>query len=151
MEVAATHYKIWMDAEQMSKRQKKILGFLRKLDDQLTLSDLLIVFIGDKEVWNLKRMLESINGRKQHLTSPSLNAKQEARNRYMELVFDCWLLMGGKLGGSNSSMIAFFRAAWPKILRRQLPTNAAIVSWAYVLERTPVRAYSKWERGQIVK
>jgi hypothetical protein len=128
-ELHAEFYRRWMDEEQATKKMEKILGFCSRLDGQLELSDLLIYFCGDKEVWELKRILESIRSRKR--AKPSLNAKQKARNDYMEQILGDWSYLGGKLGGADSPMVAFFRAAWPKTLIRYLPTDEAIVSWAY--------------------
>ncbi|MET4345583.1 hypothetical protein ABIC08_006894 [Bradyrhizobium sp. RT9b] len=139
MELMANFYKRKLDEEQASKTREKLLGLCRTLDAKLDYSDLLILFNGDKEIWQLKKILESISRRKTGAKARR-NAKQEARNWYMARALETWLFVGGKLGGVSSPMVAFFTAAWPKTLKPHCPSGEAIVTWAYAHERNPLTA-----------
>jgi hypothetical protein len=139
MELMANFYRRKLDEEQASKTREKLLGLCRTLDAKLDYSDLLILFHGDEEVWRLKKILESISGRKTG-AKPHRNAKQEARNWYMAQALETWLFVGGKLGGVTSPMVAFFTAAWPKALKKYCPSAEAIVTWAYAHERNLLTA-----------
>lgn len=138
MELLANFYRRKLAEEQASKTREKLLGLCRTLDAKLDYSDLLILFNGDKEIWRLKKILESISGRKPGAIRR--NAKQETRNWYMAQALETWLFVGGKLGGISSPMVAFFRAAWPKTLKPHCPSGEAIVTWAYSHERNLLTA-----------
>jgi hypothetical protein len=138
-ELMANFYKRMLDKELTEKKRGKLLGLCRKLDRQLDYSDIMIVFKGDSEVSQLKKILESIS-RRETGSKPRLNAKQEARDWYMVGVLETWLFVGGKLGGASSPMVVFFHAVWPKALKQYRPSKEAIVTWAYTHERDPFKA-----------
>jgi hypothetical protein len=134
MEIWAALYKMLLDKEHIAKKREKILGLCSKLNTELNIPNVLTIFNGSEEVFKLSKILTTITGQKRAFTTSS-NASQEARNRYMEGVLQTWLKLGGKLGGPQSRMVKFFRAAWPETLRRHCPTGPAIVNWAYTFDR----------------
>jgi hypothetical protein len=138
MELMANLYRLWLEKEQMTKTRDKILRLCLKLNAELYIPNLLTIFNGDEEVFKLRKILTTLIGQKATLPT-NLNARQEARNLYMEGVLQTWRNLGGKLGGAKSPMVKFFRAAWPETLRKYRPNDAAVVSWAYAFERQPTR------------
>lgn len=150
MEAMADFYRLWLDKEQVAKTRDKILRLCLNLNAELYIPNLLTIFNGNEEIFELRKLLRKISEEKATLKTSS-NARQEARNLYMEGVLQTWLKLGGKLGGAKSPMVDFFRAAWPKTLIRHRPTKDAMVNWAYTFARQPNKFAEAFVWGDQIK
>jgi hypothetical protein len=138
IEKAADKYIDGVAAEADGKRQALIVGLCLRLSKELKDADSIIY--GDDKFSALNEAVSAIIASlKKYQRAPKDNAKQGPRNRYMDELLDLWLHAGGELGGNKSSMVSFFKSAWPQPLLRNRPSSEAIVQWAYKNERKTYR------------
>jgi hypothetical protein len=101
MELWAGLYKILLEKEHIAKERERILGLCSKLNAELKIPNVLVIFNGSEEFLELSKTLSKISGQKKAFKKNS-NASQQARNLYMEGVLRTWLTLGGKLGGRGN-------------------------------------------------
>ena len=146
IEDAARTYIKSVESEQDFKKKAEIMALCVQLNEKIRESEW--TFYTDKEFQAIRLALDPIVARvgRYRRAQPKDNARQDARNRYMEELLSQWVFADGQLGGANSPMIAFFRAAWPLPLLRHRPSNDAIVQWVYKHERTEFGIVMGWIR-----
>jgi hypothetical protein len=136
IEAAARTYIECVEFEQNLKQEAEIVALCVRLDEKLKQFESTFYLIEEK-FRTLRVALDPIATRVDRYRRPKDNARQDTRNGFMEKLLSEWLCAGGQLGGADSPVIAFFRAAWPHPLLRHRPSNDAIVQWVYKHERTP--------------
>jgi hypothetical protein len=136
IETATRIYVEGAEEDGSRKREDKIVGLCLQLSDELEACKELAFGQFDE----LREALGRIKAKSgEHRRQPKDNARQDARNVFMEQLLDIWLWRGGKTGGERSPMVTFFQTAWPKQRIRNLPTPSAIAQWAYAREQKPDR------------
>ena len=94
------------------------------------------VDLGEHDLLRLVETLKSIEktiSSSVFLVDPS--ASKTSRNEYLRRVLRIWLAEGGTLGGPNSAMVNFFRAACIPVLGKVHPTNEALVKMMYAIKQ----------------
>jgi hypothetical protein len=118
--------------ERIGKERARILGLCASLRKKLNDADLAFYFPDDDEMQRFREALDKIARKAETQDRQAKhNANQEARSHFMGGLLNVWLKAGRTLGGANSPMVAFIRAAWPKPLFKHCPSPQAIAQWAY--------------------
>jgi hypothetical protein len=135
IENAARTYIETVASEQDLKKEAEIVALCVRLNEKVKQAESTFY---QEQFQALRVALDPIAARvgRHRRVQPKDNARQDARSRYMEELLGEWVHADGQLGGAESPMIAFFRAAWPHPLLRHRPSNDPIVQWVYKHERT---------------